>query len=233
MSRARSSLKPIEGARRSLRSRLSLKGELQLAAAPTVTVLAVLAFVEVLSRQRLLFAFLASSAFLIYLDPNHGTNSPRTLLLSQSMAATTGWLAFMILGTVYFSEAVPMVVTIVLMIVLDAVHPPAVSTSLSFAFKTGNENNLVLFGSATPPFLISMARDISGLVRPINDTEGAILLCQPIKINFEKARPTLRLMARLKREYETEYSRGKEMCKSPAWVKINGYYRVSDKYAKG
>ena len=70
MSRNRSSLKPIEGANRSLRSRLTLKGELALATAPTVTVLVVLALVEVLSRQRLLFASLASSAFLIYLDPN-------------------------------------------------------------------------------------------------------------------------------------------------------------------
>ncbi len=145
MSRTRSSLKPIEGATRSLRSRLSLKGELLLAAAPTVTVLAVLAFVEVLSRQRLLFASLASSAFLIYLDPQHGTNKTRTLILSQLMASTIGWLAFLILGTGYFSGAVAMVVTIVLMIVLDVVHPPAVSTSLSFAFKAGNENNLVLF----------------------------------------------------------------------------------------
>jgi uncharacterized membrane protein len=41
-----------------------------------------------------------------------------------------------------------MMVTIVLMIVLDAVHPPAVSTSLSFAFKAGNEINLALFGLA-------------------------------------------------------------------------------------
>jgi hypothetical protein len=34
------------------------------------------------------------------------------------------------------------------MIVLDVVHPPAVSTSLSFALRAGNENNLVLFGLA-------------------------------------------------------------------------------------
>lgn len=148
MNRTRSSLKPLKGAKRALRSRLSLKGELLLAVAPTITVLGVLAFVEVLSRQRLLFASLASSAFLIYLDPQHGTNTTRTLMLSQPMASTIGWFAFLMLGTGYISGAVAMVVTIVLMIVLDAVHPPAVSTSLSFAFKAGNENNLVLFGLA-------------------------------------------------------------------------------------
>lgn len=27
-------------------------------------------------------------------------------------------------------------------------HPPAVATSLSFALKAGNENNLILFGLA-------------------------------------------------------------------------------------
>lgn len=41
-----------------------------------------------------------------------------------------------------------MVTTIVLMIVLDVMHPPAVATSLSFALRAGNENNLVLFALA-------------------------------------------------------------------------------------
>lgn len=41
-----------------------------------------------------------------------------------------------------------MVLTIVLMILLDVVHPPAVSTSLSFALRAGKESNLVLFGLA-------------------------------------------------------------------------------------
>jgi len=119
-----------------------------LVAAPRVTVLGVLAFVEVLSRQRLLFASLASSAFLIYLDPQHGTNTVRTLVLAQLTAGIIGLLAYLVLGAGYLSGAVAMVVTITLMILLDIVHPPAVSTSLSFAFKAGNENNLVLFGLA-------------------------------------------------------------------------------------
>jgi CBS-domain-containing membrane protein len=148
MSQNRSSLKPIEGANRSLRRRLTLKGELALATAPTAIVLGVFALVEVLSRQRLLFASLASSAFLIYLDPQHGTNTMRTLTIAQIMAANIGWITYMIFGSGYLSGGVAMVVTIVLMILLDVVHPPAVSTSLSFALKAGNENNLVLFGLA-------------------------------------------------------------------------------------
>ena len=145
MSQKRSSLKPVEGANRSLRRRLHLKGELALATIPTVTILIVLALVEALSRQRLLFASLASSAFLIYLDPQHGTNSVRTLALSQIMAATIGLITYLLFGSGYFSAGTAMVITIVLMILLDAVHPPAVSTSLSFALRASNEKNLVLF----------------------------------------------------------------------------------------
>ena len=144
----RSGLKSVQRARRSFRHRLGLKGELALAAAPTFTVLIVMGFVELLSRQRLLFASLASSAFLIYLEPQHGTNLVRTLVLAQSMAAILGWSIYSLLGSGYLSGGVAMVLTILLMIVFDAVHPPAVSTSLSFALRAGNEKNLVLFGLA-------------------------------------------------------------------------------------
>lgn len=148
MSRKLNSLVPGSRAKRSLRQRLDLKGEFALALAPTGVVLVVLALVEVLSRQRLLFASLAASAFLIYLDPEHGTNTVRTLVISQLMAATLGLLTFMIIGPGYLSAGSAMVLTIVLMILLDAVHPPAVATSLSFALRANNENNLILFGLA-------------------------------------------------------------------------------------
>ncbi len=148
MSHKRESLKSIQGARRSLRRRLDVRGELVLALLPTVIMLTVLAMVEVLSRQCLLLASLASSAFLIYLEPKHSTNSIRTLFISQMMAATVGLVMYLILGPGYVSGGSAMVITIVLMILLDVVHPPAVSTSLSFAFRAGNETNLVLFGLA-------------------------------------------------------------------------------------
>ncbi|MGA7936015.1 MAG: HPP family protein [Kovacikia sp.] len=148
MRQDRTSLKPIEGAHRSLRRRLTLKGEFILALVPTAIILGVLALVEVLSQQRLLFASLASSAFLIYLDPQHGTNSVRTLTISQMAAAIIGFLTYSILGPGYLSGGLSMIITIALMILLDVVHPPAVSTSLSFALRAGNQNNLVLFGLA-------------------------------------------------------------------------------------
>lgn len=141
------SISPLQAANRPSRRRLSLKGEL-VATAPTLTVLGVLALVEALSRQRLLFASLASSAFLIYLDPQHGTNTVRTLVTAQMMAATIGLITHLIFASGYLSGGIAMVITIGLMILLDIMHPPAVSTSLSFALRAGNENNLVLFGLA-------------------------------------------------------------------------------------
>ncbi|MFN3652096.1 MAG: HPP family protein [Armatimonadota bacterium] len=142
------SLEPSGRRMRSLRRRLTLRGELALALLPTVTVLLVLALVETLSRQRLLFASLASSAFLIYLDPLHGANRVRTLVISQMLAALLGWGLFSLLGPGYPAAGAAMVITIFLLIVLDAVHPPAISTSVSFAFKAGNESNIAIFGLA-------------------------------------------------------------------------------------
>lgn len=144
----RASLKPIQGANRALRERLDLRGELILALLPTLTILSVLALVEVFSNQRLLFASLASSAFLIYLDPHHGANAVRTLVLSHTLAATLGLLLYLLLGPGYLSGGAAMVGVIIAMITLDAVHPPAVSTALAFAFRAGNEQNLALFGMA-------------------------------------------------------------------------------------
>lgn len=145
MPRPTESLKPSHREARSARGRLDWQHELLLAFLPTVTVLAVFALVEQFSHQRLLFASLASSAFLIYLDPHHGTNSTRTLLIAQLGAAAAGFLAFASMGAGYASAAAAMVATIILMITFDAVHPPAVSTALSFAFRAGPESNLLLF----------------------------------------------------------------------------------------
>ncbi|PZO35710.1 MAG: HPP family protein [Pseudanabaena frigida] len=140
--------KPINSVYRSLRQRLSLKEELLLAIAPTLTIAIVMTFVETLSRQRLLFASLDASAFLIYLDPHHSSNTSRTLILSQLMAAAIGWLANFTFGAGYVAGITSMVATIVFTIALDVVHPPAVSTSLSFALQVGSQNNLLLFSLA-------------------------------------------------------------------------------------
>lgn len=138
-------MKAIKGPNRGERRKIGLKGEFFLALLPTITVLIVMAFVEVLSHQRLLFASLSSSAFLIYLDPNHGTNSIRTLVIAQISAATIGLAAYLLMGDGLLSGGIAMLSVIILMILTNAMHPPAVATALSFAFRAGEESNLILF----------------------------------------------------------------------------------------
>lgn len=151
MPRADDSLRttdPLRDAPREARRTLSRAGEFELALLPTVTVLVVFSLVERLSSQRFLFASLASSAFLIYLDPEHPTNRLRTLVIAQLGAAALGWLVVLLIGNGYTAGGIAMVATIALMILTDAVHPPAVSTSLTFAFRANDERNVVLFGLA-------------------------------------------------------------------------------------
>ena len=128
--------------------RLRLKDELLLALLPTATVLLTLALVKSLGRPHLLCAALASSAFLIYLDPEHDTNLVRTLILSQTAAAFVGTAAWSVLGSGYASAGIAMSTLILLMVVFNFVHPPAVTTSLAFSLRPDNDSSLVLFGVA-------------------------------------------------------------------------------------
>lgn len=128
--------------------RFHWKTEVVLAVMPTVMVITVLMLLETFSKQQLLFSSLASSAFLIYLDPKHPTNSIRTLVIAQMSAALIGYLTFLLLGPSYGAAASSMILTVVLMIITKAMHPPAVSTSLIFAFQYTRPNTLMLFLSA-------------------------------------------------------------------------------------
>jgi CBS-domain-containing membrane protein len=125
-----------------------LRGELLLALLPTATVLLALAFVEALARQRLLFASLASSAFLIYLDPQHEMNRVRTLVSSQLGAACIGWLCHAATGPGYLSAGLSMLLVILAMVSFRLMHPPAVSTALSFGLQAAGEQSLMLFMTA-------------------------------------------------------------------------------------
>lgn len=140
-----------------VRRRLGTKGQLALALLPTCTVLAMLALIEHLGHQRLLFAPLASSAFLIYLDPHHGANRTRALAGSQFLASLIGMGAQHIFGAGYSAAAGAMIVTIVALVTLDMVHPPAVSTTLTFAFRNAAENEFALFGIAVLMVVVLVA----------------------------------------------------------------------------
>jgi CBS-domain-containing membrane protein len=131
-----------------MKRRLGLRDELLLALLPTVTVLLVLGLVKALGRQHLLCATLASSAMLIYLDPKHKTNTVRTLVLAQTAAALVGWTLCLLFGSGFLAAGTSMTVTILLMILFDAVHPPAASTALAFSLPLGENSSLLIFGLA-------------------------------------------------------------------------------------
>ncbi len=128
-----------------MRWRYDVKTELALAFLPTTTVVLVLLLVETFSHQRLLFGSLASSAFLIYLDPQHQMNKLRSLSISQTSSAFVGFLVYLVAGSGYSSAAIAMIIAIGFMIFMKAMHPPAVSTALSFAFREADAGNLMLF----------------------------------------------------------------------------------------
>lgn len=132
------SLKPIKGANR-LRSRLSLQGEFDKSVGTDSDGACCTWFGGGTQQPAPSIRILAGSAFLIYLDPQHGTNTTRTLLISQMMAATIGWVMYLILGPGYLSGGIAMVATIALMILLDVVHSPAIAISLNFAFRAENK----------------------------------------------------------------------------------------------
>ena len=123
----------------------SLRADLTLALMPTLTVLVVFALVDAWSHRRLLFASLAASAFLVYLDPKHETNSSRTLVFAQGLAATVGFTAHALFGGSYWAAGGAMIVVIYGMIFAHAMHPPAVPTALSFALGAGSGRGLALF----------------------------------------------------------------------------------------
>ncbi|MDP9476964.1 MAG: HPP family protein [Actinomycetota bacterium] len=122
-----------------------LKGELALAALPTLTVLAVFFLVQVFTQQTFLFASLASSAFLIYKEPENGMNQVKTLVPAHLTAAVVGLGTFFVFGEGLLAGGVSMALTIALLVTLGIVHPPAVSSSLAFAFRAHQESEFVIF----------------------------------------------------------------------------------------
>ncbi len=112
---------------------------------PATMIISVLMLLEIFTSQKLLFSSLASSAFLIYMDPKHPTNRVRTLIIAQISAALIGYLIFILLGPGYLSAAISMIIAIIVMISAKAMHPPAVSSAMIFAFQYTKPNTLMLF----------------------------------------------------------------------------------------
>ena len=128
-----------------VRRRHGIGGELLLAVPPTLVVLATVFAVELLRHERVLYASLASSAFLVYRDPGHQMNTVRVMVTAHVVGVLFGIGAALLLRPSYAAAAVAMVGTIVALVLLDAVHPPAVSTTLGFAFVAGQDTAVGYF----------------------------------------------------------------------------------------
>jgi hypothetical protein len=160
--------------------RLSVRDALALALLPTATMLPMIAVVEAFGRHHALCASLASSAFLIYVDPRHAMNGVSALVLSQITAAGVGWLMWLLLGGGFAAAASAVPLAILLMILLQgvyppaAVHPPAVSTALAFATHLDPTGSFVLFAIAVgiTALLVVLQRALSSLIRS-NKWKGA------------------------------------------------------------
>jgi CBS-domain-containing membrane protein len=146
--------------------RLSVRDKLRLALLPTATVLSMLGVIEAFGRHHLLCASLASSAFLIYWDPRNEMNSVHAVVVSQMTAAGVGWLMWLLLGGGYAAAACAIPLAILLLILLKAVHPPAVSTALAFAMRLDPTGNFVLFALAVgfTALLVVLQRAVSCLI---------------------------------------------------------------------
>jgi len=127
---------------------LSRQQKLSLAILPTAVVILMVGGLQVMSEQCLVFTSLASSVFLVYLDYEHPTNRIRTFLLAQGIAALLGFCTVALLGTGVLAAGAATILTIVALIALDAIHPPAMSTVLSFAFHANSLKTLAIFGVA-------------------------------------------------------------------------------------
>lgn len=122
-----------------------LPGEIILAVPPTIAVLGALFAIEHLTGQHLLFASLASSAFLIYRDPTNPMNNLRVMVAAHILAVVIGTAPALLLGAGYRAAAVALILAIVLLVTLNIVHPPALSTALGFAFYAHQTDTIPLF----------------------------------------------------------------------------------------
>jgi len=152
--------------------RLSVRDKLLLALLPTATVLPMLGVIEVFGRHHLLCASMASSAFLIYWDPRNEMNSVHAVVVSQMTAAGVGLLMWLLLGGGYAAAACAIPLSILLMILLKAAHPPAVSTALAFAMHLDPTGSFVLFAIAVgfTALLVVLQRAVSWLIGATHDS---------------------------------------------------------------
>ncbi len=113
--------------------------------ATIATVLLLIFVVQDLARQPVLVTSLASSAFLLYYQPQNEVNRFKPLVFGHALAAGVGFVASLLLPLPYVATAVGIATTVVLMSLLRIVYPPAISTTLVFAYRPHDVTVIVTF----------------------------------------------------------------------------------------
>lgn len=122
-----------------------MRGELLLALIPTVAIFVVLTLIHAVQNQQILVASLATSAFLLYLDPRHPANRVRIIASAHLTGLVLGVASALLLGAGYLAGAVAMAATILTLVLFDIVYPPAIATTLGFAFYRQQDRAALYF----------------------------------------------------------------------------------------
>ncbi len=79
----------------------------------------------------LLIASLGSTAVTLFALPKAPAASPKTAIVGQISSAIVGWGTQYLLGTEWYSCAVAVMLSLVVMVLLNSVHPPGGATALA------------------------------------------------------------------------------------------------------
>ena len=79
----------------------------------------------------LLIASLGSTAVTLFGLPKAPAAKPKTAILGQFLSAICGWCTQYLLGTEWYTCAIAVMLSLVIMVIFDCVHPPGGATALS------------------------------------------------------------------------------------------------------
>lgn len=79
----------------------------------------------------LLIASLGSTAITLYGLPKAPAAQPRTAILGQFSSAICGWCVQYLLGSEWYACAIAVMLSLIVMVLLNCIHPPGGATALS------------------------------------------------------------------------------------------------------
>lgn len=125
-------------------------------AATVITVVLMIVVIEQIAEQAVLVTSLAASTFLLYYQPLHRMNRFVPVVGGHLIAAGAGFLADEVIPSSTVALAVAITVTVVTLASLRIIHPPAISTSVVFAYRPHDASALLTF-SLTLAVVVALA----------------------------------------------------------------------------